>query len=81
MYNTNDEVLIASQPQSVPDDTFKMDIEAIIDEKDYHSDEELVTDNEKAQIEIDEQIRPKNKEDNHIIRVYDKPWRSKRVRK
>ncbi|RIB07484.1 hypothetical protein C2G38_2214269 [Gigaspora rosea] len=38
---------------------------------------------ELANKEISKDIRPLNKEkdeDNHVIRVYDKPWRSKRSR-
>ena len=80
MYNTNDEILTGSQPRNLPDNTFKKDIEEIIDSKDYHSDERSETDVEKVQEETEQNIRPKKKDDNHVIRVYDKPWRSKRVR-
>ena len=49
----------------------------------YHSDEASETDDEKTQAEINDNIRPKNKADtdHHVIHVYDKPWRSRRVSK
>lgn len=49
----------------------------------YHSDEVSETDEEKVQEEKDSNIRPKNKPDTdkHVLRVYDKPWRSRRVSK
>jgi hypothetical protein len=84
MYNTNDDILMSSRPQSLTEDIYKEDIEVIIDDGKYHSDEMSETDDEKAQQEIDDHIRPKNKfgsDNNHVIRVYDKPWRSRRVRK
>lgn len=84
MYNTNDDVLISSKPQSLSDSTYKRDIKEIISNGSYHSDEVSETDDEKAQEEIDQHIRPKNKailDNNHVIRVYDKSWRSKRVGK
>ena len=82
MYNTNDELLVTLKPKSLSMDEYVGDIEAVIDESGYHSDEISETDNEKTQEEIDEQIRPKNKKesDKHILRVYDKPCRSTRVR-
>jgi len=82
MYNTNDDVLISSRPSSLSEKNYKQDLEDIMDDKEYHSDEVSETDDEKAQQEIHDHIRPKNKEesDNHVIRVYDKPWRSRRVR-
>ena len=41
------------------------------------------TDDEKTQEEVSRHIQPKNKNesDHHVIRVYDKPWRSRRVSK
>ena len=81
MYNTNDETLANYRPSNVSEDDYKADIEAIIGNGAYHSDEVSETDDEKAQGEIDAGIRPKNKDaaDHHIIKVYDKPWRSRRV--
>ena len=82
MYNTNDNVLVSLKPQSLAMDEYIGDIEAVISESGYHSDEISETDNEKTQEEIDEKIRPKNKKesDKHVLLVYDKPWRSTRVR-
>jgi CRISPR/Cas system CSM-associated protein Csm5 (group 7 of RAMP superfamily) len=81
MFNTNDDALSKYRPDSVPSNDFKADIEDVIANGAYHSDEVSDTDEEKAQEEITQNIRPKNKNDNdfHVIRVYDKPWRSKRV--
>lgn len=84
MYNTNDEVLTSSLPPSLSEDTFRQDIAEIMDNTNYHSDEVSETDIEKTQVELRDHIRPKNKnesDDHHVIRVYDKPWRSRRVRK
>ena len=48
------------------------DIEAIIENGAYHSDEVSETDDEKTQDEVSRHIRPKNKNesDHHVIRVY-----------
>ena len=82
MYNTNDNVLISSRPSSLSEEAYKRDLEDLMDDKAYHSNEVSETDDKKAQQEIYDHIRPKNKEesDNHVIRVYDKSWRSRRVR-
>lgn len=83
MYHSNDKDLESYRPSNVSKDQFKKDLEAIIDDSGYHSDEVSETDEEKAGNEVDNDIRPKNKADtdNHVIRVYDKPWRSRRVSK
>ena len=83
MFNTNDDVLTSSRPTSLPEDVYKEDLELIINDGHYHSDEVSETDDEKASEKVDSHIRPKNKasDNNHVIRIYDKPWRSKRVRK
>jgi hypothetical protein len=83
MYQTDHEDLANYRPSNVTEDQFKKDLEAIMDNSGYHSDEASETDEEKTAIEISEDIRPKNKEDTdyHVIRVYDKPWRSRRVSK
>ena len=75
MYNTNDKVLISLQPKNLSMDGYMKDIETMLDNKDYHSDEISEMDDEKAQEEIDKKIRPKKKEesDRHVLRVYDKP--------
>jgi len=54
---------------------FDFTTETMLNNKDYHSDEILETDDKKAQKEIDKKIRPKKKEnsDKHVLRVYDKP--------
>jgi hypothetical protein len=81
MYNTNDPVLLYSQPSSLSDKKYKKDIEELATNGAYHSDEMLETDEEKVQKEIAKNVRPKNKDesDKHVIRVYDKPWRSGKV--
>jgi hypothetical protein len=83
MYNVNDEILVGCRPSSLSKDDYKADIETIISNSAYHSDEMSETDDEKANEEINKNIRPKNKEetDKHVIRVYDKAWRSRRVSK
>ena len=83
MYNTNDDVLISLRPKSLSEDIYKEHIENIISNGSYHLDELLETDEEKVQEEVSEHIRPKNKSDSdkHVIHVYDKSWRSNRVRK
>ena len=58
------------------------DLKKIIDDSNYHSDEISESDDEKAQDEKDNMIRSTRKEDsNHVLHVYDKPWRSSRVNK
>jgi hypothetical protein len=81
MYNTDDELLVNYRPGNLSAEDYKADIEAIIGDGAYHSDEVSETDDEKAQDEINNGIRPKNKDDtdHHVIKVYDKPWRSRRV--
>ncbi|CAG8755601.1 13795_t:CDS:2, partial [Funneliformis caledonium] len=77
----NQALTVSLRPQSLPEETFKEDIAEIIDNFHYHSDEVSETDIEKAREKIRENIRPKNKAESknfHVIRVYDKPWRSRR---
>ena len=83
MYNINDDVLISSWPKSLIEDIYKKYIENIIFNGSYHSDELSEIDEEKVQEEVSEHIRPKNKSnsDKHVIHVYDKSWKSNRVRK
>src|SRR5213080_262266 len=83
MHNTNDDILINYRPDSLQEDNYIADIEAIIENGTYHSDEVSETDDEKTQDEVSRHIRPKNKNesDHHVIRVYDKLWRSRRVSK
>jgi hypothetical protein len=61
MYNTKEEVFTSSQPQSLSKDEYIEDLETMIDSREFHSDEVSETDEEKAQEEIDERIRPKKK--------------------
>ncbi|CAB5197266.1 unnamed protein product [Rhizophagus irregularis] len=60
---------------------YEKDLEEIVDNGAYHSDEISETDEEMAMKEINELVRPKNKLDKHVIHVYDKPWRSVEVKK
>ena len=76
MYGVNDEILLSSKPQSLPEDTYKGDLEDIMGDTNYQSDEISETDIEKAQDEVREGIRPKSKldaEDHHVLQVYNKP--------
>jgi hypothetical protein len=71
------------QPENLSNEEYQEDIEQIIEDGNYHSDEASETDQERVQEEISLGIRPKNKSesDNHVIRVYDIPWHSTRVSK
>jgi hypothetical protein len=81
MYNTDDEILLSLKPQSITDQEYKEDIEKIFSNGNYHSDEVSETDDERAREEIVQKLRPKRKNENdtHVIHVYDKQWRSRRV--
>jgi hypothetical protein len=83
MYNTDDEILLGLKPMSITNDEYKEDMEQILSDGRYHSDEVSETDDEMAREEIAQHMRPKNKteDDIHVIHVYDKPWRSRRVSK
>ena len=83
MHNTNDDILINYHPDSLQEDNYIADIEAIIENGAYHSDEVSELDDEKTQEEVSRHIQPKNKNelDHYVIRVYDKLWRSQRVSK
>ena len=78
MHNTNDDILINYHSDSLQEDNYIAYIEAIIENGAYHSDEVSETDDEKTQEEVSRHIQPKNKNesDHHVIRVYDKLWRS-----
>lgn len=83
MNDTDDPVFIDCQPGNISSKQYIKDLEEIMKNSAYHSDEVSETDEEKAQEERDGNIRPKNKPDTdtHVLRVYDKPWRSRRVSK
>lgn len=83
MYSTEDQVLEDCKPSNISDRQFRKDLEEIIETSAYHSDEVSETDEEKAREERTSNVRPRNKtdEDTHVLRVYDKPWRSRRVSK
>ena len=79
MLAIEDSILIDLQP-SMEWDNWIGDIKRVIDDSNYHSDEISESDVEKVQDEKDNMIRPTHKEDsNHVLHVYDKPWRSSRV--
>ena len=81
MYNMEDPVLMYSQPRMLSEKQYKENLEEIIANGNYHSDEVSETDEEMTQVEIEWLICPKNKSesDKHVIHVYDKPWRSQKV--
>ena len=47
MHNTNDDILINYRPDSLQEDNYIVDIEAIIENGAYHSDEVSETDDER----------------------------------
>ena len=61
MHNTNDDILINYCPDSLQEGNYIADIEAIIENGAYHSDEVSETDDKKMQDEVSRHIRPKNK--------------------
>ena len=81
MFNTNDPLLTKLHPSSINWDDFKEDCESMMNDGKYHSDEISETDEELTRKELVDHVRPKNKResDKHVIHVYDKPWRSRRV--
>ena len=81
MFNTDDVSLKELQPPSLTWEDFKKGCEDLMNEGGFHSDEISKTDDELVNTEIEEHVRPKNKRENdkHVLRVYDKPWRSRRV--
>lgn len=83
MYNVSDDALVNFRPPSLSEDDFKEELEKILTDGNYHSDEVSETDDEKVAQEKNQNARPKNKDDtdHHVLRVYDKPWRSRRVSK
>ncbi|CAB4375942.1 unnamed protein product [Rhizophagus irregularis] len=83
MNATNDPIFVYLRPTLLSEKDYKRDIEELVENRTYHSDKISETDEEKAQKEIMDHIRPKNKDetDKHVIHVYDKSWRSGKVRK
>lgn len=79
MYTTKSPTFVHLRPDSLTVEKYEKDLEEIVDNKAYHSDEISETDEEMAMKEINELVRPKNKLDKHVIHVYDKPWRSVEV--
>jgi hypothetical protein len=81
MNATNDPIFVYLRPTLLSEKDYKRDIEELVENGAYHSDEISETDEEKAQKEITDHIRPKNKDetDKHVIHVYDKSWRSGKV--
>ena len=74
MHNTNDDILITYRSDSLQEDNYIANIEAIIENSVYHSDKISETDDEKTQEEVSRHIRLKNKNesDHHVIQVYNK---------
>ncbi|CAB4417851.1 unnamed protein product [Rhizophagus irregularis] len=82
MLTIRDSILTDLQPSSMEWDEWVEDIRKVIEDSNYHSDEVSESDDEKAQNEKDDMIRPAQKEDsNHVLHVYDKPWRSSKARR
>jgi len=80
MVKINDQMLVDLQPSSMPWNNWIEDLEEVINNSGYHSDEVSESDTEKVQEEKDENIRPPRKENSdHVLHVYDKQWRSNRV--
>ena len=75
MFNITDPSLKDLQPSSLSWEVFKEDCETLMNEGEYHSDEISETDEDLTNKEIEEHIRPKNKNetDKHVLHVYNKP--------
>ncbi|GBC52298.2 hypothetical protein GLOIN_2v1792170 [Rhizophagus irregularis DAOM 181602=DAOM 197198] len=73
MYTTKSPTFVHLRPDSLTVEKYEKDLEEIVDNKAYHSDEISETDEEMAMKEINELVRPKNKLDKHVIHVYNKP--------
>ncbi|CAG8795327.1 18111_t:CDS:2, partial [Gigaspora rosea] len=72
------------KPQSIQYEDFVNDLEEIVNNRSYHSDEISETDQELVHDEVASDKRPSSKvkdEDNHIYYMYDKLWKSSRIRK
>ena len=52
MHNTNNDILINYRPDSLQEDNYIADIEAIIENGAYHSDEVSETDDKKKLVDI-----------------------------
>ena len=52
MHNTNDDILINYRPDSLQEDNYIADIEAIIENGAYHSDEVSEMDDERRRIKL-----------------------------
>ena len=60
--------------------SLKSSLEKIVRNKDYHSDEISETDEERADNDRRKERKIKDKDGNdHIIKVYEKAWRSEQV--
>ncbi|PKY24728.1 hypothetical protein RhiirB3_439410 [Rhizophagus irregularis] len=80
MVDNEDQLLIDLQPPMEWDDWIN-NLNEVIGNSNYHSDEVSESDEEKVQEEKDNKIRPSRKESsNHVLHVYDKQWRSQRAR-
>lgn len=81
MFNVKDKLLSELKPSTLSWDEFNNDCELMISEGGFHSNEVSETDDKLAQKEVDMNIRPKNKKptDKHVLHVYDKLWRSRRI--
>ena len=66
MHNTNDDILINDHSDNLQEDNYA-NIEAIIENGAYHSDEVSEMDDEKTQEEVSRHIRPKNKTNRTIM--------------
>jgi hypothetical protein len=79
MLTTGDSILTDLQPPMKWDEWVD-DISKVIEDSNYHLDEVSESDEEKAKSEKDDMIRTARKEDsNHVLHVYDKSWRSRKV--
>jgi hypothetical protein len=82
MIFTKDNVLNECQPSGMDWTDYLKDCELIINSPDVHSDEWSTEDEALANNERNDNKRPDRiKETNSVIKIYDKEWRSTRVRK
>ncbi|POG58408.1 hypothetical protein GLOIN_2v1790436 [Rhizophagus irregularis DAOM 181602=DAOM 197198] len=69
MYTTKSPTFVHLRPDSLTVEKYEKDLEEIVDNKAYHSDEISETDEEMAMKEINELVRPKNKLDKHVKKL------------
>lgn len=82
MISTQDNILNECHPQNITWEEFMEDCGKAVNTSEVHSDECSTDDEELAAEERNQNIRPERwAGTNSVIKIYDKVWRSSRVRK